>query len=266
MAPAALLLLLVGLAAGQRIRDSIYSDIQQIRPCFRWSLSAGLLSLRRLNGTQEVGCSSALGGNVGVVAYLEQESDLEALDPAFGPYVLLVDPAILSGELLRRARATGQVAGVVLPSVTEGNWTGEWCSSSSLAPCCPGHYPAGGYSADASCPNAASSLYAGTSQQCSELSSPWNPSGTGTMWEDWGFPIFLVQEAAATEGLLDCWLHHNQPPLGWPLCSVELKANMYAAKDSEVRPSVRPYPPSPDLHPPVQPVQPDPPDHVRPAR
>ena len=63
--------------------------------------------LRRLNGTQEVGCSSALGGNVGVVAYLEQESDL----------------AILSGCLLRRARATGQEAGVVLPSVIEGNWT-----------------------------------------------------------------------------------------------------------------------------------------------
>ena len=76
-----------------------------------------------------------------MVAYLERESDLAALDPVFGPYVLLVDP--------------GQVAGVVLPSVTEGNWTGE-CSSSSPAHRRPGHYPAVGYLGDASCPNAAS--------------------------------------------------------------------------------------------------------------
>ena len=57
------------------------------------------------------------------------------------------------------------------------------------------------------------------------------------MWEDWSFPIFLVQKAAAT--------------------------NMYATTDSEVRPSARHYTPSPDLHPPVQPFQPD---YVRPAR
>jgi hypothetical protein len=47
--------------------------------------------------------------------------------------------------------------------------------------------------------------------------------------------------------------------LGGP---VELKANMYATKDSEVRPLAQHYTPSPDLHPPVKPFQPD---HVRPA-
>ena len=61
----------------------------------------------------------------------------------------------------------------------------------------------------------------------------WNPSGSGTMWEDWGFPIFLVQDANSTASLYQCWSKHNQAPLSWPLCSVELKGNMYAAKDSQ---------------------------------
>ena len=110
--------LLVGLATSQRIKDSIYTDIEQIRPCFR-SPPAILPTIlptititpcRRLNGTQEIGCSSALGGNVGVVQYLEREDDLSVLlAEGFGPYVVLVSPAIFSGHLLRSLRASGQV-------------------------------------------------------------------------------------------------------------------------------------------------------------
>merc|ERR1719447_2226191 len=48
----------------------------------------------------------------------------------------------------------------------------------------------------------------------------WNPSASGTMWEDWGFPIFLVQDADSTSSQQQCWLEHNQEPLSWPLCSV----------------------------------------------
>ena len=203
--------LLLGLATSQRIKDSIYTDIEQIRPCFR-----------RLNGSQEIGCSSALGGNVGVVQYLEREDDLSVLlAEGFGPYVVLVSPAIFSGHLLRSLRASGQVVGVVLPHVEEGRWEGQ--------------YPPAGYSSDRRCPNSGSSFYHNTSSYCreeDELTS-WNLQGSNSMWEDWGFPIFLVKDSKATEELHQCWEDHNQAPLSWPLCSVELKASMYAAKDSE---------------------------------
>jgi len=195
------------LVTGQRIKDSIYTELEGIRPCFK-----------RLNGTQEIGCTSAIGGNVGVIQYLDNAQNLEkVLQDNFGPYVILLDPAILSGALLRRMRESGRVVGVILPSVTEGNWTG--------------HYPKFGegdaYSDDGYCPNSGLG-----ESDCSE-DNAWNPSASGTMWEDWGFPIFLVQDADSTSSLQQCWLEHNQEPLSWPLCSVELKGNMYAAKDSQ---------------------------------
>ena len=48
--------------------------------------------------------------------YLEREGDLSVLlAEGFGPYVVLVSPAIFSGNLLRSLRASGQVrAGVQL--------------------------------------------------------------------------------------------------------------------------------------------------------
>ena len=203
--------LLVGfaplLATGQRIKDSIYTELEGIRPCFR-----------RLNGTQEIGCTSAIGGNVGVIQYLEKTGDLDGLlQEQFGPFVILLDPAILSGELLHRMKDSGQVVGVILPSVTDGNWTG--------------HYPkfgnGEGYSDDGYCPNP------GLGESDCSKEKAWNPSASGAMWEDWGFPIFLVQDADSTASLHQCWSQHNQAPLSWPLCSVELKGNMYAAKDSQ---------------------------------
>lgn len=204
-----LILLLVIAIQCQRIKDSIYTDIQNIKPCFR-----------RLNGTHEIGCSSSLSGDVGVVVYLDRMEDIETLlVEDFDKFVVLLDPAILSGNLLYKLKESGRVAGLIIPSVTEGNWTG--------------HYPQTGFSTDTKCPNAGSSFFNTSSTSCREEDGGWNPTGSGAMWEDWGFAIFLVQDSKATSELYSCWMEHNQPPLTWPLCSVELKANMYAAKDSE---------------------------------
>ena len=185
----------------QKIKDSIYAEVDDIRPCFR-----------RMNGTGEIGCTSKIGGNVGVVMYVKDPSDLEKVkDTTFAPYIVLIDPLILSGSLLNSLKLSGNVNGVILPSVKDGLWEG--------------HYPKSGFSDDSSCPNADSS--------CSQ-SNPWNPSGTDTMWVDWGFPIFLVENSKATENLRNCYLKYNEKtPLSWPLCSMELKSNMYGAKDSQ---------------------------------
>ena len=149
---------------------------------------------------------------MGVVLYIKDIADVSKVsDDAFAPYIVLVDPAIFSGQLLHSFKSSGNVNGVILPSVTEGLWQG--------------HYPKSGYSDDSTCPN--------TDSACS-TSNPWNPSGSNTMWVDWGFPIFLVQNTNATENLYNCFLQYNdKSTLSWPLCSMELKANMYGSKNSQ---------------------------------
>ena len=103
------LLALSGIINGQKLKDSIYTDIDEIWPCFR-----------RLNGTAEIGCTSSIGGNVGVVLYIKDEADVAKVsDDAFAPYIVLIDPAIFSGQLLNRLKSSGNVNGVILPSVTE---------------------------------------------------------------------------------------------------------------------------------------------------
>jgi len=199
-----LLVCLASLSSGQKLKDSIYTEIEEIRPCFR-----------RLNGTNEIGCTSNIGGNVGVVLYLKEEQDLNKVsDSAFAPYIVLIDPYMFSGALLESLKSSGNVNGVILPSVTEGLWEG--------------HYPKSGYSDDSTCPNSA------TNNSSCINNNPWNPSGSSAMWVDWGFPIFLVQNTNATEKLYNCFVQYNdKSPLSWPLCSMELKANMYGAKDSQ---------------------------------
>ena len=62
---------------------------------------------------------------------------------------------------------------------------------------------------------------------------PWNPAGQDAMWTDWGFPVFLVEDTSQTDLLYNCSVQYNSAPLAWPLCSVEMKAHMYGAKDSQ---------------------------------
>jgi len=195
------LLELPTLAAAQKIKDRIYQDIPAIRPCFR-----------RLNSSGEVGCSSGLGGNAGVLLVVESEADLEQLQPGqFSPYIVLLSPA--RPDLLAGLRQTGQVAGVILPAVTGGRWEGQ--------------YPQR-YSDDSACPNQRT----GDDSTCSPA-QPWNPAGQDAMWTDWGFPVFLVEDTSQTDLLYNCSVQYNSAPLAWPLCSVEMKAHMYGAKDSQ---------------------------------
>ena len=174
----------------QQLKEEIYSDIENIRPCFR-----------RMNSTHQIGCSSEIGGNVGVVIYLETEADLEKLkDNEFAPYVVLVDPYIFNSELLHKLEASGLCAGVVLPNIKTGKWAG--------------HYPRQGYSDDAR--------------------TDWNPVGQGTMWQDWAFPIFYLENSTVAEQVHSCYSDHNDlAELAWPLCSLELKSNMYGSGDSQ---------------------------------
>jgi len=194
--------------SGTRIKERVYHDIDtnEISACFR-----------RLNGTTSIGCTSARGGNVGVLIYLDTMADIDKLsDVRFSPYIVLVNPAIFSSSLMTHLESTSQVTGVVLPSVSGGRWEGK--------------VPPEGYSDDSLCPNSETS----TSDKCN-TENPWNIPGSGLMWKSYQFPIFYIQNTTTTDNLYTCYQAYNTLTTGmaWPLCSVQLSSNMHASRDSE---------------------------------
>ena len=70
-------------------------------------------------------------------------------------------------------------------------------------------------------------------KDCRADAGGWNTAGSGLLWSKFSFPIFYLPESQTTEELYQCYLAHNTPTLAWPLCSVEMKANMNAATDSK---------------------------------
>ena len=185
---------LTGRSHCNRLKDRIYNVVESdtIHSCFR-----------RLNGTTTIGCTSSVRGDVGVLMYLDTAGDTERLtDETFAPYIVMINPKILSGDLISRLEDTGLVTGIILPSVEdpEGRWYGQ--------------APAGGFSDDSS-------------------AGGWNPAGSGVMWREFEFPIFYLPDIEKTEELYQCFLQHNNQSLAWPLCAVEMKANMHAATNSE---------------------------------
>ncbi|KAM7028902.1 LOW QUALITY PROTEIN: nicastrin [Acridotheres tristis] len=63
--------------------------------------------------------------------------------------------------------------------------------------------------------------------------SVWNPMGSGVSYEDFPFPIFLLQDANETEVIKECFRAHNVAGAGgapqFPLCAMQLQAHMHAA-------------------------------------
>lgn len=94
------------------------------------------------------------------------------------------------------------------------------------------------YSDDQQCPNKVSSLYSSSEEQ--ELncpnSSPWNSAGEGMLLENWPFPIVLLNNNETVEFLIEkCYKKFNVPAqnVDWPLCAVEIDANMRQSVNSE---------------------------------
>ncbi len=63
---------------GKRIKDSIYTNLQESAFCFR-----------RTNGTSQMGCAGDFSGNVGVVQLIADDSDISWLlnQGSHDPYV-----------------------------------------------------------------------------------------------------------------------------------------------------------------------------------
>ncbi|XP_069684848.1 nicastrin isoform X2 [Periplaneta americana] len=195
-------------AHAERIRDKMYDPIEGAAACFR-----------RLNGTHQFGCSSHRSGNVGVIHFIENQTDLEWLlnNATADPYMAVIQPNMFTKNVMSDLKNSGKVNGIVLVN----NHSAERPNS---------------FSHEDTCPNRYSGLSLVGEQTCNSA-EPWNPHGTGLMQIDWGFPIFHVGDEGNISLLHECYLKHNAHNRGQQadrsLCALEMNSFMLAAVDSE---------------------------------
>uniref|UniRef100_T1JAP2 Nicastrin n=1 Tax=Strigamia maritima TaxID=126957 RepID=T1JAP2_STRMM len=189
-----------------RTSEKIYVNLNGEMPCFR-----------RLNATHQIGCASLRGGSVGIIHYVENYSALNYIleNGTNYPFVIAIRPDYFHRITLEDMKLSGKVSGVLL--INPSNET----------------FLMHNYSPDQKCPNMNYGLY----RDESSCSVPWNKVGSGILYEDWGFPIFIIKEQHDIDLILECYQKFNSPNSGkedkWPFCAAELKANMLGAKDTK---------------------------------
>ncbi|KAG2457549.1 NICA protein, partial [Polypterus senegalus] len=98
--------------------------------------------------------------------------------------------------------------------------------------------PEGGFSPHQKCPNDKSSVYSNSYGEeyahCNK--TVWNPLGNDLSYEDFHFPIFMMQDENETEVVKKCFFDHNVPVNGsgpsYPLCAMQLFSHMHAATNT----------------------------------
>ncbi|XP_062703405.1 nicastrin [Aedes albopictus] len=195
----------------QRIKDNMYTPI------------SGAHCFRRLNGTHVTGCSSKLGGSVGVLHFIRSEADIDFVvrkHPA-PPYAPVLAPHLFTRENILRLRDQGgkHVSAVVLIN-----------NATELQQ----------FSQESRCPNQFSGFAKGDAGTCDveRAEGSWNPWGTGLLLEDFPFPIYYVADPDEIDKLYDCFEKFNNFDLEnqhqRSLCSIEVNAFMSAAVDTRV--------------------------------
>ncbi|XP_053822778.1 nicastrin isoform X1 [Vidua chalybeata] len=192
---------------GNSVHRKIYIPLNHTAPC-----------VRLLNATHQIGCQSSLSGNTGVIHVVEKEQDLEwvlAKGP-HPPYMILLDGNLFSREILMRLKGNSRVSGLAVAAASPP--------------------PSKGFSPGLKCPNDGFGLYSDSygPQFAHCNGSEWNPGGSGLSYEDFPFPIFLLQDANETRLIKECFRAHNVPEgpgaaPRFPLCAMQLLAHMHAA-------------------------------------
>ncbi|XP_030821146.1 nicastrin [Camarhynchus parvulus] len=199
--------LAAGSCQGNSVHRKIYIALNHTAPC-----------VRLLNATHQIGCQSSLSGDTGVIHVVEQEQDLEwALSKGpHPPYMILLDGSLFSREVLMKLKGTSRISGLAVAAASPA--------------------PSQGFSPGLKCPNDGFGVYSDTygPQFAHCNGSEWNPGGSGVSYEDFPFPIFLLQDANETQLIKECFRAHNVPsspgsPPQFPLCAMQLQSHMHAA-------------------------------------
>ncbi|XP_069806699.1 nicastrin isoform X2 [Dendropsophus ebraccatus] len=198
-------ILLAALCQGSSVERKIYVLLNSTAPC-----------VRLLNATHQIGCQSSRNGDTGVVHVVEKEEDLSwVLDTGPNPpYMVLLEGNLFTKNTLLKFKESSRISGIAVVYAKPP--------------------PPDGFSMDLSCPNDGFGLY--TSDHGSQYShcngTVWNPLGTGMSYEDFQFPIFLLQDENETEIIRQCYREHNVPVNDtapkYPLCAMQLISPMHA--------------------------------------
>ncbi|XP_036778630.2 nicastrin [Manis pentadactyla] len=190
--------LLEVLCSGNSVERKIYIPLNKTAPC-----------VRLLNATHQIGCQSSISGDTGVIHVVEKEEDLQWVltDGPNPPYVVLLEGTLFTRDVMEKLKGTtSRIAGLAV----------------SLAK----PSPAKGFSPSVQCPNDGFGVYS----NCSTIQ--WNSLGNGLAYEDFSFPIFLLEDENETKVIKQCYHDHNLSENGsapaFPLCAMQLFSHMHA--------------------------------------
>ncbi|XP_010845187.1 PREDICTED: nicastrin isoform X1 [Bison bison bison] len=198
--------LLAGLCEGNSVERKIYIPLNKTAPC-----------VRLLNATHQIGCQSSISGDTGVIHVVEKEEDLQWVltDGPNPPYVVLLEGTLFTRDVMEKLKGrSGRIAGLAV----------------SLAK----PSPASGFSPSVQCPNDGFGIYSNSygSQFAHCRAFQWNKVGDGLAYEDFSFPIFLLEDENETNVIKQCYRDHNLSPNGsapaFPLCAMQLFSHMHA--------------------------------------
>ncbi|XP_036198244.1 nicastrin isoform X2 [Myotis myotis] len=198
--------LLAGLCGGNSVERKIYIPLNKTAPC-----------VRLLNATHQIGCHSSISGDTGVIHVVEKEEDLQWVltDGPNPPYMVLLEGTLFTRKVMEKLKgSTSRIAGLAV----------------SLAK----PSPAAGFSPSVQCPNDGFGLYSNSYgpefAHCRDIQ--WNYLGDGLAYEDFSFPIFLLEDENETNVIKQCYRDHNLSQNGsapvFPLCAMQLFSHMHA--------------------------------------
>ncbi|NXW37689.1 NICA protein, partial [Phaetusa simplex] len=200
-----LAVLAVGCCRGNSVERKIYIPLNKTAPC-----------VRLLNATHQIGCQSSISGDTGVIHVVEKEEDLKWVlaDGPHPPYMILLDGNLFNRRVMLQLKGTSRVSGLAV-AVAKPN-------------------PPQGFSPGLKCPNDGFGVYSKDYgpqfAHCNK--TVWNPVGSGLSYEDFDFPIFLLEDANETQVIKQCYQDHNVPREGsvpeYPLCAMQLFSHMHA--------------------------------------
>lgn len=159
-------------------------------------------------------------GHVGVLHYIENETDVDWIieNGIHAPYIPLFRSDLFDLRLLKRLKDKNKISGALAIAVPSGKYR---------------YTPENGSSPDYACPNNRFGAYNGDKDYANCRKVKWNKDGTGMSFKYYDIPMFALTDEKEVTDLVECYQKHNsQAKPDYPLCAVELKDFMYAAKDT----------------------------------
>ncbi|KAM5237255.1 nicastrin isoform 1-T1 [Ctenodactylus gundi] len=198
--------LLAGLCEGNSVERKIYIPLNKTAPC-----------VRLLNATHQIGCQSSISGDTGVIHVVEKEEDLQWVltDGPNPPYMVLLEGKLFNRDTMEKLKGeNSRIAGLAVTLAKPS--------------------PASGFSPSVQCPNDGFGIYSNSygSEFAHCKGTPWNSLGNGLAYEDFSFPIFLLEDENETRVIKQCYQDHNLSQNGsapaFPLCAMQLFSHMHA--------------------------------------